>query len=180
MAIQKHIKAILKAVGEDPNRDGLKETPKRVDKAYADLLSGYNQNPKAILKPFDAEGYADMVLVRNIAYFSLCEHHMLPFYGVAHVAYFPDKVITGLSKIPRLVECFTKRLQNQERITTQIAQSLQKELGARGVAVLLTGFHTCMAARGVKNNAETITTTFVGNFNDDDDLQERFLAQIKI
>lgn len=178
MAIQKHIKAILKALGENPDREGLKETPKRVDKAYAELLSGYDEDPSKILKPFPAEGYDDMVIVRDIEYFSLCEHHMLPFFGKAHVAYFPSDKITGLSKIPRLVECFTKRLQNQERITTQIADTIEKELGATGVAVMLTGKHTCMSMRGVKNNADTITTQWRGKF-EDDDLQERFMLSIK-
>jgi GTP cyclohydrolase I len=177
--IQKEVRSIIEKMGEDPNRDGLKETPKRVEKAYKELLSGYDEDPKKILKPFDAEGYDDMVLVRDITYFSLCEHHMLPFFGKAHVAYFPNKVITGLSKIPRLVECFTKRLQNQERITTQIADAMEAQLGARGVAVMLTGQHTCMSMRGVKNNADTLTTQFRGNFADDDDLQERFMMAVK-
>lgn len=172
------IHTILTEIGEDPTREGLVETPKRVAKAYRDLFAGYTQDPKTILKTFSAEGYDDMVIVRDIQYFSACEHHMQPFYGVAHVAYIPTETITGLSKIPRLVECFSKRLQNQERITTQIANALQEHLSPKGVAVQISGVHMCMCARGVKSNAATVTSAFRGAFKDDVQLRHQFFEQI--
>lgn len=174
------IKQILQNIGEDPNREGLIETPKRVSNAYKEFFAGYGQDPAAMLKTFENEGYDEMILVRNIEYFSHCEHHMVPFMGVAHVAYIPDKRITGLSKLPRLVEIFSKRLQNQERITVQVGETLQKELSPKGVAVFMTGRHLCMSSRGVKNPAsETITTYYTGQFKENMNARTEFLQQIK-
>ncbi len=179
MSIQSHIQQIITHVGDDPSREGLVDTPARVEKAYAELFSGYKVDPKSILKTFTNEAYDEMVLVRNIEYFSVCEHHMIPFFGVAHVAYIPDQHITGLSKIPRLVEAFSRRLQNQERLTTQIAKTLNEALKPKGVAVQMTGLHLCMSARGVqKPKAETVTTDFLGNFKTDPSLKSDFLFQV--
>lgn len=175
------IRAILKNIGENPTREGLIETPARVAKAHKELFAGYKIDPKTILKPFDAEGYDDLVLVRNIEYYSCCEHHMLPFFGVAHVAYLPGKTITGLSKIPRLVHAFARRLQNQERLTTQIATTLMNELSPRGVAVQITGKHMCMCMRGVRSDAsDTVTSYFSGDFKTDALLRDQFFAQVAL
>ena len=179
MSTEECIRQILQNVGEDPNREGLLETPERVAKAYEELLSGYKTDPKQVLKTFTNEGYDEMLLVRNIEYFSLCEHHMIPFFGVANIAYIPNKKITGLSKIPRLVDVFSKRLQNQERLTTQVANTLYEILEPKGVAVQITGLHLCMSARGIqKTQAETVTTDFLGSFEKDSSLKSDFLLQI--
>ena len=179
MTIEKCIRQILKNIGENPEREGLLETPKRVANAYKELFSGYQVDPKTILKTFTNEQYQEMILVKNIEYFSLCEHHMIPFFGVAHIAYIPNEKITGLSKIPRLVEVYAKRLQNQERFTTQIANTLYEILEPKGVAVQLTGLHLCMSARGIqKSRAETVTTDFLGTFQKDPRLKSDFLFQI--
>ena len=173
------IRQIIKNLGEDVQREGLVETPERVNNAYKEIFSGYKTDPKSVLKTFTNENYDEMLLVRNIEYFSICEHHMIPFFGIAHVAYIPDKTITGLSKIPRLVDAFSKRLQNQERMTTQIASTLFEVLQPKGVAVQLTGTHLCMSARGIqKTNAETVTTDFLGNFKNDPSFKSDFLFQV--
>ena len=179
MTTETCIRQILQNIGEDPSREGLLETPRRVAKAYEEMLSGYQIDPKSILKTFTNEAYDEMLLVRNIEYFSLCEHHMIPFFGVAHIAYIPNKKITGLSKMPRLVDAFAKRLQNQERLTTQIANTLYEVLEPKGVAVQLTGLHLCMSARGIaKTKAETVTTDFLGDFKKEPSLKNAFLLQI--
>lgn len=171
---------ILKNIGEDPTREGLIETPKRIANMHKEIFSGYNDDPAKIIKGFDAEGAKDMVLVRDIEYYSTCEHHMVPFTGRAHIAYLPTDQITGLSKLPRLVECFAKRLQNQERITIQVAETIMKELKPRGVAVVMTGKHLCMHSRGVKNpTSEAVTTTWLGEFETNAALRQEFLIQIK-
>ncbi len=173
------IRQILKNIGENPNREGLTETPERVEKAYEQLLAGYKSDPKKILKTFTNENYDEMLLVRNIEYFSMCEHHMIPFFGMAHVAYIPDKKITGLSKIPRLIDAFAQRLQNQERMTTQVAETMFEVLKPKGVAVQITGTHLCISARGVqKPKSETVTTTFLGDFKTKANLQSDFLFQV--
>jgi GTP cyclohydrolase I len=173
------VKVILKNIGEDPEREGLLETPKRVAKAHKEFFAGYSQDPKKVLKTFTNEGYEEMLLVKDIEYYSHCEHHMVPFFGKAHVAYIPDEKITGLSKIPRLIEIFAKRLQNQERLTAQIANTLYKELNAKGVAVYIDGKHLCMCARGVeKTNSKTITTAFLGDFKTNCALRSDFFMQI--
>ncbi len=179
MTTEELIRQILKNLGENPEREGLKDTPKRVAAAYEELFSGYEANPKSILKVFTNEKYDEMLLIRNIEYFSVCEHHMIPFFGIANIAYIPDKHITGLSKIPRLIDAFAKRLQNQERLTTQIANTLFEALKPKGVAVQLTGLHLCMSARGVqKSKVETVTTDFLGSFKKNSSLKSDFLFQV--
>ncbi len=171
---------MLKNIGEDPTREGLVETPKRIAKMHEEIFAGYKDDPKKILKGFDAEGAKDMVLVRDIEYYSTCEHHMVPFTGRAHIAYLPTEKITGLSKLPRLVECFAKRLQNQERITLQVAETIMEELNPRGVAVMITGKHLCMHSRGVKNpTSEAVTTSWLGEFETNASLRQEFLMQVK-
>lgn len=171
---------MLKNIGEDPTREGLVETPKRIANMHKEIFAGYGEDAVKILKTFDAEGARDMVVVRDIEYYSTCEHHMVPFMGRAHIAYLPEGKITGLSKLPRLVEIFAKRLQNQERITLQVAEALMKGLKPRGVAVMLTGKHLCMHSRGVKNpTSEAVTTSWQGEFETNAALRQEFLMQVK-
>lgn len=180
MTTEDAIRAILKNIGEDPEREGLLETPTRVAKAHKELFSGYNTDPKTLLKTFTNEGYNEMLLVKDIEYYSNCEHHMLPFFGKAHVAYIPGKNITGLSKLPRLVDVFARRLQNQERLTVQIAETLMEALDPVGVAVQISGSHMCMCSRGVRQSkSETITTCFLGAFKNDPGLRSDFFNQVK-
>lgn len=161
------IRKILKFIGENPNREGLIDTPKRVIKSFSELYKGYSQNYKDILKTsFKAEGYKEIILLKDIELFSTCEHHMLPFFGKAHVAYLPNKRIVGLSKIARLVECFSRRLQIQERLTKEIAEALNECLKPKGVAVVIEAKHFCMISRGInKQNAVMKTYAFTGIFN---------------
>ena len=161
-----HYKEILKLLGEDPNREGLIKTPVRVAKAMQFLTQGYMQNPENILKSaLFKEDYSQMVIVKNIELYSLCEHHMLPFFGKAHVAYIPNGYITGLSKIARIVEVFSRRLQVQERLTFQIKECIEEALHPLGVAVVIEAKHMCMAMRGVqKQNSVTTTSDFSGAF----------------
>ena len=173
---------ILKWIGEDPNREGLIETPKRVVKAFKEYFKGYNQDAQADLsKTFgDVEGYDDMVVEKNITLESHCEHHMAPIIGVAHVAYMPNKKVVGLSKLARTVEIFSKRLQTQERLTMQIANTLMKSLDAKGVAVTIDAAHQCMTMRGIKKEkATTVTNYFLGSFREDLGIQNRYLRYIK-
>lgn len=166
LELAKHYKEILRLLGEDPNREGLIDTPMRVAKAMQFLNQGYNQEPKEILKSatFNEE-YRQMVIVKDIEVYSLCEHHMLPFIGKAHVAYIPNGKITGLSKIARIVDAYARRLQVQERLTTQIKNCLQDTLNPLGVAVVIEAQHLCMSMRGVqKQNAITTTSDFTGAF----------------
>jgi GTP cyclohydrolase I len=179
MKTEEAVIEMLKNIGEDPSREGLIETPKRIAKMHKEIFAGYGKDAIAVLKTFNAEGTTDMVLVKNIEYYSTCEHHMIPFMGRAHVAYLPDGKITGLSKLPRLVGIFARRLQNQERITLQVAEALMKGLKPRGVAVMLTGKHLCMHSRGVKNTtSEAVTTSWQGEFETNADLRKEFLMQI--
>jgi len=174
-------KTILRWIGENPNREGLLETPKRVTKAYKEYFKGYNQEiTSELLKTFgDVNGYDDMVLQKNISVQSHCEHHMAPIIGVAHVAYIPKKRVVGLSKLARVVEVYSKRLQTQERLTMQIAKSLMEGLDAHGVAVTIDSTHQCMTMRGIKKEkATTITNYFLGKFKDDLSFQNRFLKHI--
>ena len=166
-ALMGHYREILRLLGEDPEREGLIKTPERVAKAMSFITKGYNQDPIAILRSaMFKEEYQQMVLVKDIELFSVCEHHMLPFIGKAHVAYIPNGYITGLSKIARIVECFARRLQVQERLTVQIRDSIQQALNPIGVAVVIEASHTCMQMRGVeKQNAITTTSDFTGAFN---------------
>ena len=175
-------KTVLRWIGEDPNREGLVETPKRVIKAFKEYFKGYHQDAEADLsKTFgDVEGYDDMVVEKNITLESHCEHHMAPIIGVAHVAYIPNKKVVGLSKLARIVEIFSKRLQTQERLTMQIAKTLMNSLDAKGVAVTIDAAHQCMTMRGIKKErATTVTNYFLGSFREDLGIQNRYLRYIK-
>ena len=174
-------KTILSWMGEDPEREGLLETPKRVMKAYKEYFSGYKENPNKILdKTFgDVDGYDDMVIQKNISIQSHCEHHMAPIIGKAHVAYIPKERVVGLSKLARVVEVFSKRLQTQERLTMQVAKTLMESLDAKGVAVTIDASHQCMTMRGIKKEkATTITNYFLGSFKEDLGHQNRYLRLI--
>lgn len=176
------VRTLIAWAGDNPNREGLIETPKRVVNAYQDFFSGYNEDPIKILgKTFEEiEGYDDIVLIKNIRLESHCEHHMVPFLGVAHVAYLPSKKVVGISKIARLVDIFAKRLQTQETMTAQIANAINIALNPRGVAVLIDSKHQCMTTRGIhKVNASTVTTSFMGEFKNNSTLENRFLQMIK-
>jgi GTP cyclohydrolase I len=176
------VRGMLDSLGEDPSREGLERTPHRVAKAMRFLTSGYTTDLSEVVNGavFDSEGYREMVLVKEIEFYSLCEHHMLPFFGKISVAYLPDKKIIGLSKIPRLVDVFARRLQVQERMTQQVAAALEEILSPRGVAVAATGFHLCMAMRGVEKQAsQTTTTAFTGLFEGDRDLRKEFLGLLR-
>ena len=175
------IKTIIQWIGENPNREGLKSTPQRVLKAYREYFNGYTQDPKRFLsKTFtEVEGYDDMVIEKNISIQSHCEHHMAPIMGVAHVAYIPSKKVVGLSKLARVVEVFSKRLQTQERLTMQIAKTIMDVLQPRGVAVTIDAAHHCMTNRGVKKeDTTTVTNYFLGAFKDDLSFQNRYLRYI--
>ena len=172
---------ILKWIGEDPSREGLLETPKRVTKAFREYFKGYKEDPKEILsKTFgDVDGYDDMVVQKNISVQSHCEHHMAPIIGVAHVAYIPKDRVVGLSKLARVVEVFSKRLQTQERLTMQIAKTIMESLDAKGVAVSIDSTHQCMTMRGIKKEqATTVTNYYLGKFKDDLSYQNRYLRFI--
>ena len=172
---------ILDWMGEDSSREGLLETPKRVIIAFKEYFKGYSEDPKKILeKTFgDVEGYDDMVIQKNISVFSHCEHHMAPIIGVAHVAYIPKDRVVGLSKLARVVEIFSKRLQTQERLTMQIATTLMESLEAKGVAVSIDSTHQCMTMRGIKKeHATTVTNYYLGQFKEDLSFQNRYLRFI--
>ena len=172
---------IIKWIGEDPLREGLKSTPQRIVKAFKEYFKGYSEDPKKILeKTFsDVQGYDDMVIQKNISLQSHCEHHMAPIIGVAHVAYIPKNSVVGLSKLSRVVEVFSKRLQTQERLTMQIANTLMEALEAKGVAVSIDATHQCMTMRGIKKEqATTITNYYLGKFKEDLSYQNRYLRFI--
>ena len=176
-------KTILTWMGEDPNREGLLETPKRVVKAFKEYFKGYKEDPTQVLdKTFgDVEGYDDMVVQKNISIHSHCEHHMAPIIGKAHVAYIPKKRVVGLSKLARVVEVFSKRLQTQERLTMQIANTLMESLDAKGVAVTIDSTHQCMTMRGIKKEqASTVTNYYLGQFKEDLSYQNRYLRFISV
>jgi GTP cyclohydrolase I len=176
------VRVLLRWAGDDPLREGLLETPLRVTKAFEELYSGYGQDPGEVLdKVFEeVEGYDDVVLVRDIPFHSHCEHHMVPFFGKAHIAYYPSRGVVGLSKLARLVDVFARRLQTQEALTAQIAQSLDERLKPRGVAVMLEAEHMCMSLRGVqKAGSSTITSQFTGLFKDEPAEQVRFLTLLR-
>jgi GTP cyclohydrolase I len=179
--LEYHVEKILEYIGENNERDGLKETPKRVAKAFEELFSGYAQDPAEILKTFESDGYGQMVVVKDVPFFSLCEHHMLPFKGVAHVGYVPKGRILGLSKVARLVHLFARRLQVQERLTDQVADALFSEpLSPHGVMVVVEAEHLCMAMRGVEvSGSTTVTSAIRGCFRDTNEgAREEFLALI--
>ncbi len=174
------VRQILESIGEDPERQGLQRTPLRVAKAYAELTSGYHVDAEALVNDaiFDVD-YDEMVLVKDIDFYSMCEHHMLPFYGKAHVAYIPNGKVIGLSKIPRIVEMFARRLQVQERMTQEIADFLNNTLEAQGVAVVVEGQHMCAAMRGVKKaNARMTTSAMLGSFKHNPQTRGEFLDHI--
>jgi GTP cyclohydrolase I len=172
--IEDSVRDILVALGEDPDREGLVKTPERVARAYEFLSSGYQQDPDEVIgDALFTEDYSEMIIVRDIDFFSLCEHHMLPFYGRAHVAYVPDKHIVGISKLARLVECYARRLQVQERMTSQIAGFIQNKLNPLGVGVVIRAEHMCMRMRGVqKPNSSVVTSSLLGVFQKRDTRQE--------
>ena len=177
--VMRAVAQLLYAVGEDPGREGLVETPKRVAKAYRELVSGYTTDPVEMLNNavFDSD-YDDMVIVNDIEYYSLCEHHLLPFIGHAHVAYIPNGKIVGLSKIPRIVDMFSRRLQVQERLTRQIAEFLNEVLEPQGVAVVMTGQHLCSMIRGVKKHDSNLTTSaMIGEFKHNCQLRSEFVMR---
>jgi GTP cyclohydrolase I len=178
--VQDLVYKMLKEIGEDPEREGLKATPRRVARAYEFLTAGYKKDIKSVLnKAVFTEKYDEMVLVKNIDFYSLCEHHMLPFYGKVHVAYIPDGKIIGLSKIPRIVEVFSRRLQVQERMTQEIADTFDKYLQPQGVAVVSEAFHMCMMMRGVeKQNSSATTSAMHGVFKEDARTRSEFLTLI--
>ncbi len=181
MEIQDPIIKILKEIGEDPSREGLQGTPERIEKMLEEVTSGYGKDPFKIAREaiYNIK-YDEMVLVKDIEFYSLCEHHMLPFFGRCHVAYIPNGKIIGLSKIPRIVEVFSRRLQVQERMTVQIANLLKEALSPKGVAVVVKGYHLCMAMRGVeKSRANMITSSMNGLFRDDERSRTEFLSLIR-
>jgi GTP cyclohydrolase IA len=179
--IAPHVRAVLAAVGEDARREGLEKTPDRVEKAFRFLTKGYREDIDALLNSaLFTVSYDEMVLVKDIDVFSLCEHHLLPFFGKAHVAYIPKGRVIGLSKIPRLVDAFARRLQVQERLTVQIAEALQEHIQPRGVGVVIEAMHFCMIMRGVeKQNSVAVTSCMLGAFRDQVQTREEFLALIR-
>ena len=180
--IQNSVRTILTSIGEDPDREGLLATPERVQRMYVELCAGYGMDLDSVVHgAVFNEDCGSMVLVKNISFYSLCEHHMLPFYGKMHVAYFPNGKIIGLSKIPRIVEMYARRLQVQERMTEQVCEAVETILHPKGVAVLTSGIHMCSVMRGVKKeSAELVTTRFTGVFETDSQLREEFYRQIAL
>jgi len=175
------VRLLLRLMGEDPHRPGLKRTPLRVRKALQHLTSGYQKDPKKILvRALSRVKHDEMVIVKDIDFFSLCEHHLLPFFGKCHVAYLPDKKVIGLSKIPRVVEAFARRLQVQERLTTQIAEAINEHVQPRGVAVVMQASHLCLMMRGVeKQNTQAITSSMLGLFRSNEKTRSEFLTLLR-
>ncbi len=180
--VEAAVRVLLEAFGEDVNRQGLENTPERVARMYDELLAGYRVDPHAMINEalFEVE-YDEMVIVRDIEFYSLCEHHMLPFLGRAHVAYVPSKAVIGLSKIPRIVDLFARRLQVQERMTRQIAEFMEAAVHPHGVAVVIEGLHLCAMMRGVKKaNARMVTSAMCGSFQKNDATRQEFLGLIGV
>lgn len=178
--VRSNVRQILAAIGEDPDREGLQRTPERVEKALRFLTQGYAQDADRLLnQALFSVCYDEMVIIKEIDIFSLCEHHLLPFFGKAHVAYIPDGKVVGLSKIPRLVDMFARRLQVQERLTVQIAEAISEKVKPRGVGVVIEAMHFCMIMRGVeKQNSVAVTSCMLGAFRDQQQTREEFLALI--
>ena len=179
--IRDHVRAVLAAIGEDPAREGLEKTPERVEKSFRFLTQGYAQDIGALLRQalFTVD-YDEMVIIKDIDVFSMCEHHLLPFFGKCHVAYLPDKKVVGLSKIPRVVEVFSRRLQIQEKLTTQIAKAIETAVKPKGVGVVIEALHLCVMMRGVeKGNAHMVTSSMQGRFRSDSKTREEFLDLIR-
>ena len=179
-SIAYHMREIIKLIGEDPNREGLRKTPERFEKALKFLTSGYHQNLDAVLNGATfSVCYDEMVIVKDIEFFSLCEHHVLPFFGKAHVAYLPTKKVLGLSKVARLVNMFARRLQIQERMTSQIAQAIEEKIAPQGVGVVIEARHLCMQMRGVeKQHGQAVTSAMLGAFRHNQQTREEFLALV--
>ncbi|AGA65035.1 GTP cyclohydrolase I type 1 [Liberibacter crescens BT-1] len=179
--VEEAVKTIIRWIGDDPEREGLKDTPARVVKSYAELFDGYNKSIDNMAASSFEEvgGYNDIVLLKDIPFFSHCEHHIVPIIGKAHIAYFPEKRVIGLSKIVRIVNLYAHRLQTQEKITAQIANGMEKVLHSRGVAILVEGEHMCMSMRGIRTvNVKTITTSFTGVFSNISENQSRFMKMV--
>lgn len=180
-AIENAVRLFLKAIGEDSSRDGLIETPARVAGSFEKMLSGYGKDPKKLLTMFEEKDYDEMIVVRDIEFYSLCEHHLLPFFGKAHIGYIPKGKVIGLSKIPRLVEIFSRRLQNQERLTVEIAKAFEDLVHPKGVGVVLEGKHLCMMARGVeKQGSNVVTSSMMGLFKREMNTRSEFLNLIRV
>jgi len=175
------VREMLVRLGEDPEREGLLRTPERVQKAFGFLTRGYNEDPEALLKnALFTVNYDEMVIVKDVEMFSLCEHHVLPFFGKVHVAYIPNGKVIGLSKIPRLIELFSRRLQIQERLTTQIAETIQKVIQPQGVGVVIEARHLCMMMRGVeKQHSAAVTSSMLGCFREEQETRTEFLSLIR-
>ena len=175
------VREMIVRLGEDPDREGLSRTPERVKKAYDHLTRGYKEDPEALLREaLFTVSYDEMVIVKDIEMFSLCEHHMLPFFGKVHIAYIPKGKVIGLSKLPRLVELFSRRLQIQERLTTQIAETIQKTIEPQGVGVVIEARHLCMMMRGVeKQHSAAVTSSMLGCFRDEQETRTEFLSLIR-
>ena len=175
------VREMLVRLGEDPNREGLTRTPERVEKAMRFLVKGYKDDPEALLrKALFTVGYDEMVIVKDVEMFSLCEHHLLPFFGKVHVAYIPNGKVIGLSKIPRLIETFSRRLQIQERLTTQIAEAIQNTVEPQGVGVVIEARHLCMMMRGVeKQHSSAVTSSMLGCFRNEEETRTEFLSLIR-
>ncbi len=177
--IRRAASLIIEAIGEDPKREGLKDTPERYARSFHKIFEGYGKDPKDLITTFDGEKFDEMILCRNIEFFSTCEHHLLPFFGKAHVAYIPGDSIIGLSKIPRLVDVFARRLQNQERLTSQIADTLEEILHPKGVAVVISAKHFCISARGVEKKSPIMETSSLrGLFKGDAKTRSEFFQMI--
>jgi len=176
-----HVREIIKILGEDPNREGLRKTPERYEKALKFLTSGYLQNADNILNGATfSVSYDEMVVVKDIEFFSLCEHHLLPFFGKCHVAYLPNKRVIGLSKVARLVNMFARRLQIQERLTSQIAEAIQEKISPEGVGVIIEARHLCMQMRGVeKQHGQAVTSAMLGGFRHNKQTRDEFLSLIR-
>ena len=180
-SLKGHYEEVIKGIGEDPNREGLLKTPERVAKAMQFLTKGYDQDPDNIMEQaIFHEEYSEMVIVKDIELYSLCEHHMLPFFGKAHVAYIPNGKIVGLSKIPRVVDAYARRLQVQERLTIEVRDCIQRTLNPKGVAVVIEAEHMCMQMRGVqKQNSSTTTSAFTGLFMSNDSTRKEFINLVQ-
>lgn len=181
MSPEEHVRGLLQAIGEDPNREGLEKTPGRVVRALEFLTKGYQEDPNEILNSaLFSEEYSEMILLKDLDFFTMCEHHMLPFFGKAHVAYIPSNKILGLSKLARLFEVFARRLQVQERLTTQVATSLMQAIEPQGVGVVVEAEHLCMRMRGVeKQNSVVVTSAMLGTFRTRRETREEFVSLIR-
>lgn len=178
--IEKAVRMLIKSIGEDISRDGLAKTPERVARSLEKMLDGYGKDPKKLLTTFEEKDYDEMIVVKDIEFYSMCEHHVLPFFGKAHIGYIPKGRVIGLSKIPRLVEIFSRRLQNQERLTVEIAKAFDELIAPKGVGVVLEGKHLCMMARGVeKQGSRVVTSAMRGLFKRELNTRNEFLRLIQ-